>query len=171
MTGAKDKMSPASTAEQVARTARVMPGSAVDPVKIANDHGIQVYEVEFDDSKFAGTFERSKDAAKIYVNSSLPSNYKRFVIAKELYHALSDTDRSGAGDDAPTVITTVAPGPDVSSAQESQSSEFATALLMPSDAVEQVWPSVRNADGIAKWFQVPTEASLPRLISLGLLKR
>jgi Zn-dependent peptidase ImmA (M78 family) len=147
-------------------------GTAIDPIKLANQLQVRVFNAKFGDRDVHGLLATRSGRATIYVNADDPPVRKRFTIAHELGHfALhlasgdiefidtADSFRTAADPDADWTPTR---------RQEWEANVFAAALLMPEPLVRRQWPEIQDAAGMARWFQVSQLAMAIRLQELGL---
>lgn len=145
----------------------------VDPVALARAEGIQVFNAKFSDDGLSGVIARRGTNVSILVNQSDSANRKRFTIAHELgHHFLHLMSHDGdyvdgqidlfRDDDAATANNASL------RAAEVQANIFASALLMPQDAVLEAYKQNANVETLAQWFNVSTEAMGYRLRRLGL---
>lgn len=62
-------------------------GPIIDPVVILENHGIIIYEMDFNTDKLMGfTIHTDKGQPIIFINSNMPNDRKRFTLAHELGH-------------------------------------------------------------------------------------
>jgi Zn-dependent peptidase ImmA (M78 family) len=138
----------------------------VDPIKIARQLGIDVYEARLRDDNVAGMI--IKDAGRdpeIYLNVSDSPNRKRFSCAHELGHYVKH-----AGDDGDEFeyvdyrnrLSSQGTDPD-----EMFANSFAAELLMPENVVRYHSQEFGRA-ALASIFEVSLEAMGHRMRNLGL---
>jgi Zn-dependent peptidase ImmA (M78 family) len=145
----------------------------VDPVRLANDAGLRVYNAKFGNDDVHGLIAMRDGKAKVYVNADDHPLRKRFTIAHELAHFYLHL--AGAEgefiDDADNFRVPVDPDATwtIQRRQEWEANVFAAALLMNEDLVRRKWLEIQDLDGVARWFQVSQQAMAIRLDSLGLV--
>lgn len=145
---------------------------AVDPIRLANEVGIKVFNAKFGDSDLHGLLATRDGKSTVYVNADDQPQRKRFTIAHELGHFtlhLSGGDQEFI-DNADNFRTTIDPDAawTPSRRQEWEANVFAAALLMPEALVRQKWAEIGDPEGMARWFQVSQSAMNIRLDTLGL---
>lgn len=125
---------------------------AVELVGLANSLGLKVYEADFENgllSSFSKKYEKENEVrCDIFLNDSLPIVMRRWVLAKELAHLLSGSDRDLATED------------DING--------FAMALVLPSEQFKFAWERIHDEEALGKWFQVPSEIVRARVNELNL---
>lgn len=142
----------------------------VDPFLIATTLGIKVYTASLEDKVSGMLIKRLARDPEIYVNGADSASRQRFTVAHELGHYLK---RSAAGEEEWEVIDYRGPlTSDGTDAVEIYANQFAASLLMPRDAVMQLYKKL-GADStavLAYEFGVSEDAMNFRLINLGLKK-
>ncbi|BCG54375.1 XRE family transcriptional regulator [Alistipes indistinctus] len=92
-----DNLTPSDIARRVRAYFKLPKGPIQDLVKVLEDAGIIVYEMDFNSDKFMG-FSIYTDAGQpiIFVNKNMPNDRKRFTLGHELghlvMHIMFDTD-------------------------------------------------------------------------------
>jgi Zn-dependent peptidase ImmA (M78 family) len=146
----------------------------VDPVRLANDAGIRVFNAKFGQDDVHGLIALRNGQAKIYLNAEDHPVRKRFTVAHELGHYvlhlaggegefIDDIDNFRIPVDPETAWTE-------SRRKEWEANTFAAALLMNEALVRRKWPEIQDVDGMARWFQVSEPAMAIRLETLGLIQ-
>lgn len=148
--------------------------SPVDPVAVANELGLKVYNATFDDEGIHGLIAKRPSSTSIYVNVNDRPVRKRFTVAHELGHfvlhlAAGEGEFIDTQDNFRTVQDPDTPWDSVRRA-EWEANVFAAALLMPRDAILRAWKEIADPEGMAAFFQVSQQAMTLRLDSLGLLE-
>lgn len=87
------KVTPNLSARDIARRIRnylcLPAGPIVDPVTVLENHGIIIYEMDFNTDKLMGfTIHTDKGQPIIFLNSNMPNDRKRFTLAHELGHLI-----------------------------------------------------------------------------------
>jgi Zn-dependent peptidase ImmA (M78 family) len=146
----------------------------VDPVAIANELGLKVYNATFDDEGIHGLIAKRPSNTSIYVNVNDRPVRKRFTVAHELGHfilhlAAGEGEFIDNQDTFRTVQDPDTPWDDARRA-EWEANVFAAALLMPKDSIVQAWREIGDPEGMAAFFQVSQQAMTLRLDALGLLE-
>jgi Zn-dependent peptidase ImmA (M78 family) len=144
----------------------------VDPVKLANDLGVKVFNAKFGQQDTAGLLAVREQKPTIYVDRDDHPVRKRFTVAHELGHfVLHLLGRDGEFIDTSDNLRTI-PDPDASWTPERrmewEANVFAAALLMDEELVRQKWEEIGELEGLARWFQVSRPAMVFRLESLGI---
>lgn len=140
-----------------------------DVTKIAQENGIEVFEVVFSESGIDGMIKNENGRTAIYVNKTNPEVRKRFTIAHEIGHYVlhhSDID-SGYIVDYRQAIRNYETQEDL--IKETQANMFASALLLPKEKLETEWGIHQDIEIVANLFQVSRKALLIRLDNLGLI--
>lgn len=135
----------------------------VDPVKIANDLGIDVFTAPMD-AHISGTLtKKSGSDAVIYLNKADHPNRQRFTCAHELGHYISRTS-TGTFDyefvDRRDELASLGRNPD-----EIYANRFAASLLMPADVVLRLRKDLEPFE-LAYRFKVSEEAMSFRLANI-----
>jgi len=149
-------------------------GAPVDPVAVANELGLKVYNATFADEGIHGLIAKRPSNTSIYVNVNDRPVRKRFTVAHELGHfvlhlAAGEGEFIDTQDNFRTVQDPDMPWDDARRA-EWEANVFASALLMPREAVLRAWAEISDPEGMAAFFQVSQQAMTFRLDSLGLLE-
>lgn len=144
----------------------------VDPLDLANRLGVPVYLGSFVDDTNIAYLNASTGSPKLLVRDNASPFRKRFAIAHTLGRYLLhpsaqphlwvrelDLYRLGADD------SIVAPA-ELEFAIEAN--QFATALLMPEQAVRTIWGELKSVGAMARTFNVSEAAMGMRVASLGL---
>lgn len=135
----------------------------VDPVKIARDHGAEVYEVDLKDD-LDGLFvpAQGKERPRIFVDTDTQVPRRRFTIAHELGHLVEDGDKAQV-DRRRDSIARMGTDPN-----EVFANEFAASLLMPEYALKKLLKAGMGKMNLHQFFQVSPIAMQNRLKNLGL---
>ncbi|NKJ03853.1 ImmA/IrrE family metallo-endopeptidase [Rhizobium sp. SG741] len=146
----------------------------VDPVAVANELGLKVFNATFDDEGIHGLIAKRPTNTSIFVNVNDKPVRKRFTVAHELGHfvlhlAAGEGEFIDTQDNFRTVQDPDTPWDDTRRA-EWEANVFAAALLMPREAVLRAWKEIGDPDGMAAYFQVSRQAMALRLDGLGLLE-
>lgn len=144
----------------------------VDPVKLANDLGVKVYNAKFGQEHLAGLLAIRGNDPTIYVNADDHPVRKRFTVAHELGHFLlhgrgRQDDFVDVSDNFRTVVDPEAAWTP-ERRMEWEANAFASALLMNEDLVRRKWDEIGELEGLARWFQVSKPAMTYRLDSIGI---
>jgi Zn-dependent peptidase ImmA (M78 family) len=135
----------------------------VDPVQIARDLGIQVFNARLDDDVAAALVKERGQDPTILLNQSDSRNRRRFSCGHELGHFV----RRNADDyeyiDHRNVLASA--GED---SEEIYANAFAASLLMPESEVRNHYESGLNEIEMAHIFAVSKDAMGYRLKNLGL---
>ena len=147
---------------------------AVDPVMIANELGLKVFNATFADEGIHGLIAKRAMSTTIYVNVNDKPVRKRFTVAHEIGHFILHL-AAGEGefiDNQDTFRTVQDPDTpwDEVRRREWEANVFASTLLMPERAVRRAWSDLQDTDGMASFFQVSRQAMALRLDSLGLME-
>lgn len=138
-----------------------------DVTKIAQENGIEVFEVVFSESGIDGMIKNENGRTVIYVNKDNPEVRKRFTIAHEIGHYVlhhSDIDYIV---DYRQAIRNYETQEEL--IKETQANMFASALLLPKEKLETEWDIHQDIEIVANLFQVSRKALLIRLDNLGLI--
>jgi Zn-dependent peptidase ImmA (M78 family) len=135
----------------------------VDPVQIARDLGIDVYEAEMDDGVLAALVKEEGQDPTILLNETDSPNRQRFSCAHELGHYIRRREDEYEYVDRRDVLSSEGTDPD-----EIFANSFAAALLMPEDVVRDLYQPDSSIFRIAQRFSVSPEAMRYRLQTLGL---
>ncbi|MBY3413134.1 ImmA/IrrE family metallo-endopeptidase [Rhizobium laguerreae] len=146
----------------------------VDPVAVANELGLKVFNATFDDEGIHGLIAKRPSNTSIFVNVNDKPVRKRFTVAHELGHfvlhlAAGEGEFIDTQDNFRTVQDPDTPWDD-KRRSEWEANVFAAALLMPPEAVHRAWKEIGDPEGMAAYFQVSRQAMALRLDSLGLLE-
>ncbi|MFI5396698.1 MAG: ImmA/IrrE family metallo-endopeptidase [Candidatus Binatia bacterium] len=143
---------------------------AVDPIGLAHGLEVKVFNAKFGDETVHGLLAKREGRATIYVNTDDSPVRKRFTIAHELGHLILHLiEREGQIiDNADNFRTTFDPDAAWNDARrrEWEANVFASELLMNGDLVHRKWREIRDAEGMARWFQVSRQAMDLRLDGL-----
>ncbi len=146
---------------------------AVDPIALANQLGVKVYNAKFGEADVHGLLAVRGGVAAIYVNADDPPVRKRFTVAHELGHMVLHLAGGDAEfiDNADSFRSTIDPEAGWTDARrkEWEANAFAAELLMPEPLVRRRWSEIRDIEGMSRWFQVSRPAMDIRLETLGLL--
>jgi Zn-dependent peptidase ImmA (M78 family) len=141
----------------------------VDPIFIARELGIQVYNAYLDPG-VSGTLEKTAGYADpvITLNIKDSRNRRRFTCAHELGHYVMRSNSTDSGRwtyiDRRDPLSKTGRDP-----EEVYANRFAAALLMPADRVKQLWAEHHNQAALAAEFKVSADAISFRLENLELL--
>lgn len=145
----------------------------VDLVKIANEHGVKIYNAKFSEDKISGMLAKRGDNITMLINQSDHPNRKRFSIAHELghhfLHLVEDGDFVDNEVDLFRFETDGVKLIDDRRLQEIEANQFAAALLMPAELVHKYFDEISSELNIlADLFKVSEEAMGYRLNQLEL---
>jgi Zn-dependent peptidase ImmA (M78 family) len=147
-----------------------MPVLPVDPFAIAQRLGIKAYSAGLDDGVSGMLVKRPGEDPEIYVHASDSPNRQRFTCAHELGHYFK---RSATGDseweyvEHRDLLTSQGSNP-----EEIYANRFAASLLMPSEAVKEMYEERKLGPvALAYEFGVSADAMHYRLVNLGLLPK
>lgn len=147
----------------------------IDPVVLANRVGMSVRNAKFSDDTLVGMIAKRGPNVQLLVNQSDPPHRKRFTIAHELGHHFLHLFEDGEFIDGEADLDMFRGGKEAEDAaspsrrKEIQANMFAAALLMPEDAVRDLWPEAESVPDMARKFNVSEAAMRNRLRALGLL--
>lgn len=135
----------------------------VDPVKIAQDYGAEVFRGDLNDD-IDGLFIPARNGyrPKIYVDSDSSHTRQRFTTAHELGHLVEDGEKIQLDRRRDKVA---AQGTDP---HEIYANEFAASLLMPDFAVRQLVKAGYPLMKLHEFFAVSQIAMSNRLKNLGI---
>lgn len=161
-----------SRAQQVLRDHGLI-GGAVDPVRLAGELGVKVYNAKFGIEGTHGLLAIRSGRPSIYVEASDSPARKRFTIAHEIGHYLlhfgdQDVEHIDSADDFRTVHDPDE-GWSPDKRREWEANAFAAALLMDEASVRKHWPTVGSIEGMAALYQVSKQAMGYRLAEIGLI--
>src|SRR4051812_13763467 len=145
----------------------------VDPVVLANQLGIKVFNAKFSDDSLVGMIAKRGADITLLVNQSDPPARKRFTIAHELGHHFLHLQEDGEFVDGEANLfrQEVPEDEDKLSPdrrREIQANMFAAALLMPEEEVRQAWKLHQSIEVLARKFNVSETAMYYRINQLGL---
>jgi Zn-dependent peptidase ImmA (M78 family) len=145
---------------------------AVDPIRLANDRGIKVFNAKFGEEAIHGLLARRTGVGSIYVEADDHPVRKRFTVAHELGHFFLHLEGKDGEfvDNADNFRTAADPDAEWTPERrrEWEANVFASAVLMPAELVRRKWPAIRDVEGMAHWFQVSYQAMAYRLEDLGI---
>jgi Zn-dependent peptidase ImmA (M78 family) len=146
-------------------------GLPIDPVYIARQLGVHVYDmplVEGVDGMLK--FYRAGSFPAILVAEGAQPNRRRFSIAHELGHFVMYLRRDPAQDDVPEtdVFYRNQDSRTAKKPEEVFANQFGAALLMPRRFVRALVEDGKNDLVLARYFEVSLEAMTNRLKNLGL---
>jgi len=140
----------------------------VDITRMANNGGVEVNEVEFDDPEVAGMLITKNGKQIININQEDSEERKRFTIAHEIAHAILHPNTTSAMHiDYRQALKNYTNESELT--REIQANMLAAALLMPVRLVRNAWDRLKDVDDVADLFKVSKRAAAIRLESLGLL--
>lgn len=144
----------------------------IDPVQLANQIGLKVYNAKFPREGVHGLLALRGGEGQIYVEVNDTPNRKRFTVAHEIAHYLlhfRDQDVEHV-DDADSFRTVADPTSEWTPERrrEWEANYFAAALLMPERAVREAVARKLSLSTLADYFQVSDRAMAIRLADLGL---
>jgi len=127
------------------------------------------------DDQISGQIEHlGNQKYKISVNKKDHYYRKRFTMAHELGHFLYHSHLIGDGVDDNRAYRSVSLGnfdnPHIGPREETEANQFAASILMPTDAVKNVWAGLKDVERVAKEFQVSKAAMTIRLAGLDLVQ-
>jgi len=143
----------------------------VDPVVLANSEGIKVHNARFAEEGVSGMVAKRGDDLTLLVNQNDPPYRKRFTIAHELgHHFLHLVSDGEFVDTVRDLFRDTEHEKELSDEKraEIQANQFAAALLMPRDLVEEAWAKDPSLLDLARLFNVSEQAIGIRLNVLGL---
>jgi len=144
----------------------------VDPVKLANDLGVKVFNAKFGQEGVSGLLAVRGQSPAIYVTADEHPVRKRFTVAHEIGHfVLHLVGRDGDFvDTSDNFRALVDPEADWTPERrmEWEANVFAAALLMDEELVRRKWQEIGELEGLSRWFQVSRPAMAFRLESLGI---
>ena len=135
----------------------------VDPIRIADQLGIRVYESAMDENVSGLLIKEADKDATIFLNEDDHVHRQRFTCAHEIGHFLRRTDRAFQYVDKRDVFSSA--GID---SEEIYANGFAAELLMPAESVTQFHERGMRDYEMALQFKVSLEAMRHRLNSLRL---
>lgn len=144
----------------------------VDPVVLANKLGMAVHNATFADDTLVGMIAKRGDRVTLLVNATDQPFRKRFAIAHELGHHFLHLP--GDGDFVDREVNLFRQSHEEEKElsperrQEIEANLFATALLMPEQAIRAEWMRRRSVDAMARLFNVSEPAMGLRIDQLGL---
>lgn len=158
-TGVGDPLTPAADAYQVISVSHANAAGVaklpIYPERIARVYGVQFYGCDLPLS-ISGYLDRDDQGTFIVLNQWLKPGRKRFVIAREFgryYYTRQGRAQSPVGTDVEKVYA----------------NRFATALLMPAEAVKSKFEQLPDVGVMARLFNVSEDAMEVRLKGLGLV--
>lgn len=160
---AKIRSKARAAAEVVLETFWDLDKFPVDPVKIARDHGAEVFwgdMVEDLDGMYLPATDESRP--RILVDTEGAPTRRRFTTAHELGHLVED-GASAQTDRRRDKLSRTGTDP-----HEVFANEFAAALLMPEYAIKRLLGAGERKERLAKFFEVSPIAMKHRLENLGL---
>ena len=142
----------------------------VDPIRIAKQLGISIFNATFTDPHISGMIRKVDGDTQILVSPNQSAERIRYTIAHELGHyelhfeiknSFVDTDldffRRETDEDDP-----------IKKRVEVQANMFAASLLMPATTVTEAYAISSNIDNLAGLFCVSSIAMKFRIANLGL---
>lgn len=148
----------------------------VDPVKIADVMGVQVYGTGLPDGAYGKVSRRPSapalhptsggepDPAAIYLNFEVPEEIQRFTCAHEIAHIVDPATAGRQMVDYDVSLSSRTEDP-----VEMWANRFAGALLLPEANVRQLHGEGMSVVAMAQVFGVSGQAVMVRLRELGLL--
>ena len=142
----------------------------VNPARIAEHEGIQIFTTEFDDSSISGVFRRTDSGSEIYIGKNIPGNRARFTVAHELaHHFLHSSEIDSIVDhDVNLFRRSGSEGDSDEKVREVQANMLAASMLMPENLVREAFAKTQDIQELAKRFQVSEDAIGWRLVNLDL---
>lgn len=143
----------------------------VDPLKVAEHYGIEVFKATFNDAAISGVITRKEAIYQIYVKALDNPSRKRFTLAHELGHYfLGHLEKDGEYIDTEVNLYRISGFPGARSQPlEVEANRFAAALLMPAEKVKALYEATPNISLVARKFRVSEEAFAIRLNTLGMI--
>lgn len=135
--------------------------------EVANTYGLKIKKGAFKDKSISGAFDSKKNI--IYVAEDDDIKRQAFTIAHEIGH--SKLSHKGQNQEGFFILYRKKAYDfknDDSGSIERQANWFAANLLMPSDAVREMWSITKNISHLCRFFGVSRAAMSYRLINLGL---
>ncbi|MDR0579793.1 MAG: ImmA/IrrE family metallo-endopeptidase [Campylobacteraceae bacterium] len=164
------KADAAILADKVLKTYWLPNDFPIDPAFIANKLGVKVSEVELPET-FSGALTKKRDKDPyIIIRKDDHMNRKRFSCAHEIGHYVArvETNTLEAEYDYVDLRS------DFSSIGKDEdeifANEFAANLLMPANAVKQLYKQDMSIIAMSRFFEVSNEAMSHRLTNLGLAR-
>ena len=144
--------------------------TAINPVAVANQEGIEVISVDFSDDQVCGILRKENGRFNIYVNRDHGSTRIRYTIAHELGHYFLHGEIFDAFVDKEINLYRNKSDPQskLHADMEIQANMFAAALLMPAVSVRRWYQYDRHIANLAKKFGVSPAAMGYRIANLGL---
>ncbi len=157
------KLTPQTDPEYLAQQAAVLlpPGLPVEIEEIIRIMAIEVTPFDLPDS-ISGIYNEINGQPYIAVNSKHSAARRRFTIAHELYHFLTELC-----EDIDLALVTEGGLDEI----ERNANKFAATILMPRDAVQAIWSKGVCVKHMAEIFNVSEQAMQIRLKDLGLRTR
>ena len=148
----------------------------INPVRVANRLGIEVYAVTFDQSSIIGMVQTKGGNAEIFVPESASPYRKRVAISHELGHYILHLTKEGAVKDGRMqdwpidLFWSKEPAADASDdwILEIEANWFAAELMMPSEFVRDEWTRNPSIQSLARVFDITEEAIGYRIADLNL---
>lgn len=139
----------------------------VDPVRIANDLGVKVFEDELDSNVSGAIVNKVTSGPVILINRSDAPNRKRFTCAHEIGHFVKNLAELNGAEFEYVDLR----GPLASEGiddNEIYANEFAGCLLMPEESVSEYYDAGLRAPELSFVFKVSSDAVIIRLKNLYL---
>lgn len=137
----------------------------IDVYRIIRAHGIDIHYIRAS-PKFSGMYIRIEGVPVILLNSRDSPARRRFTAAHELYHHLSYTE--GSTDLRPLFSVQQRDLPTAELVEERKANRYATALLMPKEAIIAAAAEGMTWAAMAQRFGVSLDAMRIRLLELRL---
>lgn len=140
----------------------------VDPVRIANDLGIKVFDDDLADDVSGAIVKNAMSGPVILVNRSDASNRRRFTCAHELGHFIKHSTERNDNDFEYVDLR----GPRAAQGfddEEIYANEFAGCLLMPMPMFEELYNNGADVPELSYLFKVSSDAVIIRLKNLDLV--
>lgn len=168
---------PKTTREEIERQASEMLKQhglytvPVDPVTLANRHGIKIHNAKFATDNVSGMISKKGENINLLVNYQDAPQRKRFTIAHELGHHFLHLLEDGDFVDKDLFRPQEPLGDEMTDKkrQEVQANQFAAALLMPEELVKKAYSITSEIAQLSLLFNVSEPAMAIRLSQLGLV--
>ena len=135
----------------------------VDPVRIARNLGIDVYQAHLDQNVYAALVKEPGQDPTILLNAIDSPNRQRFSCAHEIGHFMRHSDDEYEYLDRRDMLSSGGNDP-----EEVYANNFAACLLMPEDEVRRLSRQGATDFDLAVTFDVSREAMNYRLMNLRL---
>lgn len=138
----------------------------VDPVRIANDLGVKVFDDDLEDEISGAIVNKATSGPVILINRTDAPNRRRFTCAHELGHFVKRSTEKNSEDFEYVDLR----GPKASRGydeDEIYANEFAGCLLMPMPIFDDLYNEGKEVPELSYLFSVSSDAVIIRLKNLG----